>query len=118
MREIKFRQFIGGTFYYWGIGIDGAVFVGPGSGGGERIDTTPHSQYTGLKDTNGKEIYEGDLLNIVIDFGYGPQGVIAKVVWKDSGWQFDSDAGCEYGADGVGEVIGNIYENPELLEDT
>lgn len=71
-------------------------------------------QYTGLKDKTGKEIYAGDLLK-------DEQGNIGKVFWQNSqahfaiNWQrkdgsYDTD--CCFG---YGEVIGNIYENPELL---
>lgn len=110
-REIKFR------------GWDGERILSPEdlsvSPGGRRwlghVDVLL-MQYTGLKDGNGKEIYEGDLIELKIDFGYGPQPVIASVIWEGAGWQFDSDAGCAYGSDAVGEVIGNIYENPDLLE--
>jgi len=76
----------------------------------------PIMQYTGLTDKNEKEIYENDIIQFNIDFGYGNCLVIARVIYKDAGFQFESDAGCEYGISNLGEVIGNIYENPELLE--
>jgi len=76
-------------------------------------------QYTGLKDKNSKEIYCGDIVKFHIDVGYGPEEVIASVIYKDCGFQYDSKAGCDYmrGFDDV-EVIGNIYENQELYYDS
>lgn len=79
-------------------------------------------QSTGLKDKNGKEIFEGDILGIETD-----EGILnVNVFWdvKHALFMFESEIHnekellAELVEDNTYpfEIIGNIYENPELLE--
>ena len=76
-------------------------------------------QYTGLHDKYGKEIYEGDILKIDWDDGRYPEHIIEKAVYwddDDACWQLGEGGSPKKDAKNHMEVIGNIYENPELLK--
>lgn len=80
-------------------------------------------QFTGLRDNNNKEIYEGDIL--LLDWeGNDDEPSKIEVGWhKDGGYFLDGEYGHDYipclGSSDFGyEVIGNIYENPDLLTET
>jgi uncharacterized phage protein (TIGR01671 family) len=114
MREIKFRA--------WD--EPSQSFVEDAMPHKARYYEQPLMQYTGLKDKNGKEIYEGDILfypedeeNIV-----EMQDIKRPVIWERGAFRIDvyehwrkvlDDETAE-----EGEIIGNIYENPELLSPT
>ncbi|AMR06497.1 YopX family protein [Bacillus thuringiensis] len=90
-----------GQIYYEGLNIS------------SRIDLM---QYTGLKDKDGKEIYEGDIVrfsgyvNAIGVIRYNERLGVYQAVYKNSSWLICKESGVEQ------QVIGNIYENPELVK--
>lgn len=125
MREIKFRAWdgkkmlINPRFEFFNHGRNGRPVMMA-----DEHENVEIMQFTGLLDKNGKEIYEGDILTNAIE------ETIVSVSWDVTGanWKFNEHK--IFMDDGVGrgkwnldmgyakncEVIGNIYENPELLK--
>lgn len=84
------------------------------------VDPDTVGQYIGLTDKNGKKIFEGDILSGQLDDLFPTEESIYEVVWHDYGWHIRNNSGIDT-ADKEWirqyfKVIGNIYDNPELLE--
>lgn len=84
-------------------------------------------QFTGLKDRNGKDIYEGDILAWHSNI-YRKQDWIGLVKYRGAGFVVQEssrsfstpdwlETACNKDANII-EVVGNIHENPELLEES
>lgn len=84
-------------------------------------------QFTGLRAKNGKEIYEGDIVKWILTMsGMGVNGgyeeykfeEIGEIKWDAGALQLGEycAAGFAYESEDYAEIIGNIHDNPELLE--
>ena len=83
------------------------------------VDEDSIGQYTGLHDKNEKEIYEGDIVKVFTN----KEWRIGKIIYEHSEFTIDvtNNKDLKYGRtsiiENLTEVIGNIYDNPELLEE-
>lgn len=151
MREIKFRAWGKNSKEYLGYGTkDGISLTLKNIQNIEDLDSWIFEQSTGLKDKNGKEIYEGGVVKVVLFTRKGNKGRYKKdgveeigyirfeeggfkicfaknkageptsslrlddLRWETYGEVLDKTTWYKYDT----EVIGNIHENPELLEKT
>ena len=89
------------------------------------VDRKTVGQYTGLTDKNGTKIFEGDIVRFIdIDFDGSERKAVGVMTWNRKAANFDIVNGT-YRLDfhyptlfEEIEVIGNIHDNPELLEVT
>ncbi len=134
MREIKFRAKELGTGE-WVIGDLRILCTRPHihnflySPSKKYIDMSTIGQFTGQHDKNGKEIYEGDIVKhslfdffdneeqhkSVVEYCNGMAAFFVKLS-EDSDYGSYLELGWVYKEDQEIEVIGNVYDNPELLK--
>lgn len=109
MRELKFRVWCKDSLQWVNDNTRFDIFNGElslGSG-----DPWVFQQFTGLLDSEGKEIYEGDVIKIIDGHETFWVEVVYEIgmfcgLWKNPLWYHE----------GKCEVVGNIFENPELLK--
>ena len=121
MREIKFRaQDIASNKWLFGDirhHKDDVCIFDQGGTKGEQVKRETVGQFTGLRDINGKDIYEGDIL----DVSYADEESYLEVRFVRGVFAFlwngdlDDEFPCNAPTHEWAKVIGNIYDNPELL---
>ena len=120
-REIKFRVWDGSQWSYFTVGQPWTDFMNSVYQD-HCLNGKTFYQYTGLTDKNGKEIYEGDIFQVALNKVYQVKYLngISNFEWYGGmfGLWFDDELFFPFDefAMSNGEVIGNIYQNPELIE--
>lgn len=128
MREIKFRAKWGDLWAHGNLYIrkheefgDCAYIIGYTENPSTTIvDINTIGQFTGLHDKNGKKIYEGDIVRYSLDdrkdvgyIGFHALSASFRVIAKHTDFGIGNRGGLH---ELQLEVIGNIYDNPELLK--
>lgn len=129
MREIKFRGRGAYQRSIWYVGDlvrcdDGRITIRENEANEFYVDPATVGQFTRLKDSEGREIYEGDIVRVV---HYGEESIHTVKYYDDINYPaFDLDpdldsecnglAFCKCAFDTTITVIGNVHDNPELLE--
>lgn len=133
MREIKFRgKCMFSNEWVYGDLIHkrhdrNALMIQDENGLGCDVVPETVGQFTGLRDKNGKDIYEGDIVKWIITmFGVGINGGYEEYETEEIGeiqWDAGSlhlgeycAAGFAYESEDYAEIIGNVHDNPELLK--
>jgi uncharacterized phage protein (TIGR01671 family) len=131
-REIKFRakdlksgEWVVGGYYVTPITQEACIE----SDDRHVIASKTLGQYTGLRDENGTEIYEGDICEVKVSYDalYDGKTDLCVVSWDPAGgYTYEPEGGYgEYDTTLIGwavdlgysfRVIGNIYDNPELVK--
>jgi uncharacterized phage protein (TIGR01671 family) len=121
MRETKFRGLrtdgkgwvTGCLVKYWTSESDSYVGIMGWKGDHFEVVLESIGQFTGLTDKTGREIYEGDIMQHA-----NPFDIPFVVNWDEEqcAFVFNSGSTSYYIGDSSFTVIGNIYENPELLK--
>nr|DAL02684.1 MAG TPA: YopX protein [Caudoviricetes sp.] len=120
-REIKFRAFLNSKYYEkprmlsWEELLEQYDAIDM-----FQRDLMTLMQYTGLKDKNGREIYEGDIVRTGEDNIGDPEPMIGQVIMREGSWLIENEKKQEavelFSEITSREVIGNIFEDKQLLE--